>query len=92
MIEICISRNAKKDLKKVPIYIKLKLLSWIDSVEEEGLNYTRTISGYHDEPLMGDRKGQRSVRLNRSYRMIYILNERCEIKIINILEIHKHEY
>ncbi|MFT4058914.1 MAG: hypothetical protein QM652_05135 [Legionella sp.] len=43
--------KAKKNLTKVPEYIKEKLLLWVDSVERIGINKTRTILGYHDEPL-----------------------------------------
>ena len=58
------SRSAKKDLKKVPKYIITKLLAWIDNVEEYGLRETSKIKGFHDEPLVGDRKGKRSIRSN----------------------------
>ena len=40
-----------------------------------GLRETRKIKGYHDEPLQGDRKGQRSIRLNKAYRAFYIVKE-----------------
>jgi len=50
----------------------------------------RKIKGYHDEPLQGDRKGQRSVRLSRSYRAIYVQNKTKVL--ITIIEIHKHKY
>jgi len=57
-----------------------------------GLEEVRKLSGYHDEPLKGERKGQRSVRLNRAYRVIYSEDKNGEIHIVNILEISKHEY
>jgi proteic killer suppression protein len=41
-------------------------------VEEQGIEEAREIPGYHDEPLRGEREGQRSVRLSRAYRAIYI--------------------
>lgn len=48
------------------------------------------LQGYDDEPLHGDRRGQRSVRLNKSYRAIYIeTNEGLELLVI---EVNKHEY
>lgn len=52
---------------------------------------TRKIKGYHDEALQGDRWGQRSIRLNRSYRAIYT-EEKGVIHLIIILEVNKHEY
>ena len=30
--------------------------------------------GFHDEPLRGQRHGQRSIRLNRAYRAIYVIS------------------
>jgi proteic killer suppression protein len=45
-----------------------------------------------DEPLSGDRKGQRSVRLNRAYRAIYIQNKDGEIELVTIIEVNKHKY
>lgn len=46
--------------------------------------------GFHDEPLRGERKGQRSVRMNKAYRLIYqIIQDRVHIEL---LELHKHDY
>lgn len=55
---IVLSQKTEKNLLKVPRHIVLKLYSWVESVTENGLHYTRKIPGYHDEPLKGDRKGQ----------------------------------
>ncbi len=46
---------------KVPSYIVDKLKIWIDLVETEGVMESRKIKSYHDEPLKGKRKGQRSI-------------------------------
>lgn len=59
---------------------------------EEGIEEIRKISGYHDEPLKGKRKGQRSVRLNRAYRVIYLENESITLLEILVEEVNKHEY
>lgn len=90
--QIELTKGAEKDIIKVPSYIKEKLLLWVDSVERLGISKIRTIPGYHDEPLKGDRSGQRSIRLNKAYRAIYIENEQKEIVIISILEVNKHDY
>ncbi|CAM2888055.1 type II toxin-antitoxin system mRNA interferase toxin, RelE/StbE family [Legionella anisa] len=87
-----LTTKAKKNLTKVPEYIKEKLLLWVDSVERIGINKTRIIPGYHDELLKGDRSGQRSIRLNKAYRAIYIEKENKEIVIISVIEVNKHEY
>jgi toxin HigB-1 len=51
----------------------------------------RKIPGYHDEPLQGQRAGQRSVRLNRAYRVIYELVA-GEVQIVRVLDVNKHKY
>jgi len=90
--QIELTKGAQKDLTKVPSYIKGKLLLWVDSVERMGISNIRTVPGYHDEPLKGERSGQRSIRLNKAYRAIYIENEAKEIVIISIIEVNKHDY
>lgn len=89
--DVEISKKAVKDLSKVPRPILDKLQSWIEAIELEGLREVRKLASFHDEPLKGKRKGQRSIRLNRSYRAIYtIQNEK--IKFVFIEEINKHDY
>ena len=65
---------------------------WIDAVERLGIHQIRKIPGFHDEPLKGDRKGQRSIRLNKAYRAIYTEGQLKEVHIISIIEVNKHEY
>jgi len=50
------------------------------------------IKGYKDHALKGDRKGQRSAYLSKSYRVIYHLDKEETFFIIEVLEINKHEY
>ncbi len=88
---VTLSDHVKKDLRKVPLFIADKLQTWIDSVEREGLMNVRKIPGYHDEPLKGDRKGQRSIRLNRSYRAIYSI-QNGKVEFVLVEEVSKHEY
>lgn len=87
-----LSKKAKASLVKVPGYIKDKLLVWVDDVEREGIEKTRKIPGFHDEPLKGDRAGQRSIRLSKAYRAIYIEEPTNEITIILVTEVNKHDY
>lgn len=59
-------------------------------METNGLGEVMKSPGFHDEPLKGDRKGQRSVRMNKSYRLIYhVIQDRIHIEL---LEVHKHDY
>ncbi len=87
-----ISKRAKSDLAKVPLYIANKLKLWINLVESDGLLAVRQIKGFHDEPLRGNRSGQRSIRLNRAYRAIYEIGTNGSIEFVSVEEVNKHEY
>jgi proteic killer suppression protein len=91
IFNVKVSEKATKDLKKIPLYIVLKLQAWVDAVGHKGLSEVKKIPGYHNEPLKGKRKNQRSIRLNISYRAIYIIREDV-IKFVEIREVNKHEY
>ena len=84
--------QVSKDLSKVPEYIRFKLLFWAMSVEYEGIHEVRKLKTYRDEALKGKRKGQRSIRLSRSYRAIYIEQNDGTINLIIIKEVNKYEY
>lgn len=84
------SKSFEKQLKKVPEFIRKKVIFWVFEVELKGLAEVMKSRGYHDEPLQGIRHGQRSVRMNKAYRLIYrVIEDRVHIEI---LEVNKHEY
>lgn len=87
-----LGKRARKQLQSVPRHIVENLAAWVDDVEERGLEEVRKTSGYHDEPLHGNRMGQRSIRLSRSYRAIYRLNDNGSIDFVSVEEISKHAY
>ncbi len=89
---VLMTRRAQKELRKVPEFIRDKLESWVQAVREIGLEEVRKVPGYHDEALKGDRKGQRSIKLNRSYRAIYIIMRGGTVEFVSIEEVNKHEY
>lgn len=85
--------KVERRLKKLPIYIKIKVQDWAKAVEKFGLPEVRLRSpGLHDEPLEGIRWGQRSIRLNRSWRLIYEEKKDGKITIIEVQEITHHDY
>ncbi len=88
-MEIRLTKFAQKQFEKAPPLIKTKLRAWSDLVVDEGLIFVRTLKGYHDEPLKGKRKGQRSIRLSQQWRVIY---EELTGTIIEIQEITPHDY
>lgn len=87
---VVLTKFAEKQLRKIPFQIKESLRYWAEAVERFGIREIRKLPGYHDEPLKGDRKGQRSIRLNRAYRAIYI-EMKDGIEVI-VIEVNKHEY
>ncbi len=90
--QVELSKLVKKQLKKMPRHIIENLAAWVDDVESRGLEEVRKIPGYHDEVLRGDRAGQRSIRLSRAYRAIYIVRQHGEIEFVSVEEVSKHEY
>jgi proteic killer suppression protein len=84
------TKQFEKQLGKVPDFIRKKVIFWVFLVESNGIWEVAKSLGFHDEPLKGDRKGQRSIRLNRSWRMIYrVVLDRVHIEL---LEVNKHDY
>ena len=88
--QVTATKNFEKQLQKVPDFIRKKVILWIFLVENNGLLEVMKSPGYHDEPLKGERKGQRSVRMNKAYRLIYhVIKNQIHIEL---LEVHKHDY
>lgn len=50
------------------------------------------MAGYHDEPLRGDRGGQRSIRLSLHYRAIYEILGDGDVRFVSVEEVTKHGY
>lgn len=91
-MDVILSKKAQKDISKISKNLQNKLLFWVKSVMEFGLEKVRESKGFHDEPLKGQRQGQRSIRLNRAYRAIYIVKANSEIEFVEIIEVNKHDY
>ena len=86
------AKNVDKTLRKVPSYIRNKFHLWVFLVESQGLEEVRKRPGFHDEPLVGQRRDQRSIRLSRAYRAIYELTERGTLRVVEVKGVTKHEY
>ncbi len=89
---VLLTKEAEKQIRKCPRHVAVKLQAWVESVENDGLEETRKIPGFHDEPLKGHRTGQRSIRLSRAYRAIYTLTTTGVAKCVRIVKVTKHEY
>ena len=89
---VTITRSGRKDLKKVPRHILSQFELWVEVIETEGFRAMQEVNGYKDHPLHGDRKGQRSSYLSRSWRVIYTLDEKSNQLSVEVLEVNHHEY
>ncbi|WP_119344536.1 type II toxin-antitoxin system mRNA interferase toxin, RelE/StbE family [Facilibium subflavum] len=84
--------DVQKNIKKLPQQVVFKLRTWAVQVEQLGLRRVMQTKGYHDEPLKGHRKGQRSIRLNKAYRAFYRKLPNGEVEIIEVFDVNKHNY
>ena len=91
-MRVVFTTSVVKSLKKMPAHVVLKLRDWTQAVETVGIENVRKARGYHDEQLKGERRGQRSIRLSKSYRAIYIESLGGIVQIITVIEVHKHDY
>jgi len=89
---VFLSRRALKDLKKVPRHILVKFDLWVEIIETDGYEAMKKIKGFHDHALVGDRKGQRSSYLSRSWRVIYTFDHVTDSLQIEVLEVNNHDY
>lgn len=87
-----VSLAAQKDLRRVPRPIATKLRTWAARVRKLGLETVRKTPGWHDEPLKGDRQGQRSIRLSLGYRAFYEIDDDGTVEFVMVMEVNKHDY
>lgn len=90
--EVQITKGALKNLRKTPRHLQEKFRAWLVAVSTAGVEEVRKQTGWHDEPLLGKRKGQRSIRLNKQWRAIYIIKNDGTIEFIEVTEVTPHEY
>ena len=87
-----ISKPAAKELQKAPECVQIKFAFWVQEIIEKGLLEVRKNPGWHDEPLKGQRSGQRSVRLSKKWRAIYVEINDDFIEFILVEEVMPHDY
>lgn len=86
------NKYSSKQLRRIPKYIVIQFDLWVEVIETQSFEAMQAIKGYNDHALIGDRKGQRSSYLSRSWRVIYIKKNGLDINIIEVLEINHHDY
>jgi proteic killer suppression protein len=87
-----LEKALRRRLRRVPRYVIDKLEAWIELVETDGLEEARRIPGFHDEPLIGQRAGQRSIRLSRQWRAIYEVQPGSDVVLVVVKEVMPHDY
>ena len=81
------SRLVSRQLQRVPREIQEKYALWRGLVQRQG-PYLR--GGFRVHPLHGDRKGQKSARMNRQWRVIFRVFEGD--LIVEVIELTPHKY
>ncbi len=74
-----------------PRHVVDKFYAWVRTVEKQGIEEVRKVPGFHDEPLRGNRVGQRSIRLSRQWRAIYAVVD-GEVELVEVQEVTPHGY
>jgi len=90
MWKILEHKTIARTVKRLPPWIAKEYETWKDLIYRHGPDILRQYRGYHDEPLKGKRKGQRSSRLSRQYRVIYVADRKTIT--VYVLEVNPHEY
>ena len=88
---VFIEEKAEKGLRKLPRHILVIFEEWVRLIEEQGYAEMKKVPGYRDHNLKGKLIGKRSSSLNKSYRVIYHLEDE-EIIIVKVIEVNKHDY
>ncbi|MBI4560106.1 MAG: type II toxin-antitoxin system mRNA interferase toxin, RelE/StbE family [Candidatus Hydrogenedentes bacterium] len=83
-------RNIEKTCRRLPKAIVKKYELWKDIVFRHGPEKLREFPGFHDEKLVGKRKGERSSRLGLQYRVIYRVE--LQATTILVLDVTPHNY
>lgn len=90
MWEVYEHRRVDKSLRKAPEEILKRYEKWKDIVRISGPAGLRSIKGFHDEGLKGERKGHRSSRLGLRYRVIYRVE--TQRVLVEVVDVTAHDY
>ena len=90
MWEVLEHRSMAGTCRKIPPQVAKKYELWKNIVVRHGPEKLREFPGFNDEPLKGDREGQRSSRLSLLYRVIYSVDR--DVITVFVLEITAHKY
>jgi proteic killer suppression protein len=82
--------SAQKPLDGLPDHIQRKYDAWLQIVRLQGPQGLRAIRGFHDEAPSGKRKGERSSRLSKGYRVLYKAD--AGTVTVTVLDVNLHDY
>ena len=83
-------RRLDRKLARLPNDVLKRYEKWKDIVRISGPSGLRSIRGFQDENLRGERRGCRSSRLGYKYRIIYRV-EAARIRVL-VLDLTAHDY
>ncbi|MBW1904654.1 MAG: type II toxin-antitoxin system mRNA interferase toxin, RelE/StbE family [Deltaproteobacteria bacterium] len=84
------TKTVRKVIERSPRQVRVRYEAWKRIAEQSGPHGLRLIQGFRDEALRGERKGFRSSRLNRQWRLIYKV-QKAQLEI-HVVEVNPHEY
>lgn len=76
------------DLEDAPVQVQKKFDLWMEIVNQSGPEALRCTNSWNDEKLLGKLKGKRSSRLNKKWRVEYVV----EKKDVYVVKVHPHTY
>ena len=91
MTQVDISK-VRKQLRKVPVEVRVKFQQWILFLETKGLLEAQKFPGFRDHSLKGDRKDQRSVYLTKKWRAVYTTDKEGKVNLVIVQEVMPHDY
>jgi proteic killer suppression protein len=80
----------ESQFKSTPKEILKRYEKWKDIVAISGPAGLKLIRGFRDEALSGQRKGSRSSRLGKKYRVIYEVE--ASRVLVKVIEVTAHDY
>ena len=83
-------RRLESQIKSTPKEILKRYEKWKDVVAISGPAGLKLIRGFRDEALSGQRKGSRSSRLGKKYRVIYEVE--ASRVLVKVIEVTPHDY
>ena len=83
-------KRVEKQLRSCPTEVQKRYEKWKDVVAISGSQGLLLIKGFSDEALKGEWNGYRSSRLNKQYRVIYLI--KADEVYVQVEQVTPHDY